>query len=89
MFYAITEQGVKKAYTRKQLNKKLKGILETAEFKFLGRDAVTILNEKDLEFVQDKRRISQIPIQQLYKKDMTKVLIFIVMLLQFILLIKG
>lgn len=89
MYYAITEQGVKKAYTRPQLNKKVKGLLENAEFKYCGRDAVTILNEKDLEFIQDKRRLSQIPVQQLYKRDTTKVILFIILLVQFICLIKG
>lgn len=89
MYFAITDYGVKKAFTRQKLNKKLKGLLENAEFEFFGRDAVTKLTNKDIEFIQDKKRMAQIPIQQLYKKDMTKALIFVVMLLQFILLIKG
>lgn len=88
-YYAITATGVKRAMTRQQLNKKLKGKLDTAEFKFVGKDAIVQLTESDLEFVQDKARIAQIPVQQLYKKDVTKLILYFVVVLQLIILIRG
>lgn len=88
-FYAITPTGVKKGVSRNHLNKKLKGVLDDAEFVFVGKDAIVKLTEKDLEFVQDKGRLSQIPIQQLYKKDITKLILYFVVILQLIILIRG
>lgn len=88
-YYALTDIGIFKAGTIKGLNKKLNAKFDRKEFVYIGKDAIVRLNDKDIDFVQDKKRLSQIPIQTLYKKDSTKYFLYFIIFLQIIMLIRG
>ena len=90
LYYAITENGVKDGKTLKLLNKKLGSQIEYAQMKSCGPDFIVKLTNDDIDFVQqDKKRIAQIPISNLYKSDNTiKYIVIFMLFLQFILLVK-
>lgn len=88
MFYVITNRGVIKGLTLKDVNIKMKTAFEISDFKVVGRDYIIKVTSQDIDFVQDKKRMSQIPIRNLYKADITKLLIYFMLFLQFILLVK-
>ena len=87
-YYVITEVGVYRASTIKGLNKKLKAKFDRKEFVYIGKDAITRMDDKDIDFVQDKKRLSQIPIETLYKKDYSKYVLYFILFIQLIILIK-
>lgn len=89
MFYAVTDTGVETGLTLQKLNKKLNSKLEKENMKKIGSDYVITLSNSDLQFIQDKKTMSKIPIQKLYKKGNEGLLIYIMLGLQLILLIKG
>lgn len=89
MYYVVTDYKVYSAKTRKGLNSMIDGKIEDAEMKTIGEDKIVYLSDVNLDFVQDKKRMSQIPIQALYKSDNTKLLFIAMLILQFILLVKG
>jgi hypothetical protein len=89
MFYAITENGVKQGIKMQQLNKKMDSKIEKEEMKKVGADYVIHLTQSDIQFVQDKKTMSRIPIQRLYKKGNDNLLIYLILGVQLILLIKG
>lgn len=89
-YYVLTEMGVKSAPSLKVLNKKYRMKLEDAEMISCGADRVIKLTADDLEFVQDKRRLEQIPIGNLYKSDsMQKYMMLFMIVLQFIIFVRG
>ena len=90
-YYAMTDEGVKSARTRNRLNKQLDGLLDENELYTLGPDKIVKLTAKDLEFIQDKRRMSRIPISNLYKKSnmVTNIVYLIIILLQIIAIAEG
>jgi hypothetical protein len=88
-YSVITDNGLVQSNTLLGINQKLKAKLEDKEFKQLGNDKIVKITDRDLEFIQDKKRLSMIPIRNLYKKNNTTMLLLVVVLvLQFILLIK-
>lgn len=89
MYHVITDSGVTTGRNLKLLNKKLDTQLEDSEFKIIGSDKVCKLSNDDLTFLQDKRRLSLIPISNLYKVDNSvKYVVYFILFLQFILLVK-
>ncbi len=90
MFYIITDNGIKAAKTLTQLNQKINANMQETEFQKVGSDSVVYLQKSDLAFVQDKKTMSKIPIQRLYKKsDSNSLVLYGILALQVILLIKG
>lgn len=88
MYYVITQEGVSKG-SLSSINKKLNTKLETQDFKFLGSDKIVTLSADNLEFLQDKKQLSKIPIQNLFKVDNTvKYITIFMVFLQFILMLK-
>ena len=77
MKYAITDSGVIVGKTILDLNKKLGTKLENEEMYHVGPDSFVKLSAGDIEFLQDKRRMSQIMFAQFFKKDNSTKLIII------------
>lgn len=88
MLYVITPSGVTSGKTLNQINKKLKAKFDENEFTQLGADKITKINTDDVEFVQDKKRLSMIPMSSLYKADNSKYYLIGILILQMILLLK-
>ena len=89
-YYVLTDTGVHSAPSLRLLNRKLKIKIEETEFSSCGADRVAKLTANDLEFLQDKRRLEAIPIGNLYKTDgMQKYIMIFIVVLQFIILVKG
>lgn len=83
MWYVITDRGVVKGRTRKECSLLLKGKIDSNEFVPLGPDMVCKMTDLDIDFVQDKYKLSQIMFSNFFKKDnSTKVMLFIVVFLQ-------
>jgi len=89
LVYIITDNGVYSGKTINAANRKLNAKLDEVEMVSLGADKVIRLTDKDIDFVQDKKRISLIPIANLYKSDNSiKYMIMIVLFLNFIMMFK-
>lgn len=89
MYYIITDNGVYTGKSLSQANRKLNAKLEDTETLSLGADKVVKLTNKDIDFVQDKKRLSLIPITNLYKSDNSmKYMVMAILFLNFILLMK-
>lgn len=89
MYYAITKKGVKTGITLPMLNKKLDAQLSEEEFRREGNDRVIQLTDSDLQFIQDKKTMSKIPIKSLYKKGDNNLILYIILALNFIILVRG
>ena len=89
MLYVLTPNGVVTGKTLGQVNKKLNAKLEESEFSQLGSDKIVRMETQDIDFVQDKKRLSIIPISNLYKSDGSmKYMLLGMLFLQFFLLVK-
>lgn len=69
MYYAITETKVYTAKSLSLLNRSMNGLMDDDEFKQIGGDRVALLTSSDLDFVQDKRKLSTIMFGNFFKKD--------------------
>lgn len=90
MYYFITKQGVIAGRTKKEceMNAKIKGKVDYDEMMALGGDYVVKLTDADIDFIQDKRKLSQIMFSNFFKKDNSaKVLCFLNLFLTFLLFI--
>lgn len=89
MYFVIKPSGVIYGRTLGSINKRLAAKIDEVEMESVGADKIIKLNNSDIDFVQDKKRISLIPMSNLYKQDnMTKYLIIAIFVLQFFLLMK-
>ena len=87
MYYVITDRGVFKGKTRKELSLQIKGKFDETEFKPLGPDKVVKVTDADIDFIQDKRVLSQIMFSNFFKKDNSvKVMVFFVLFFEFVIL---
>ena len=70
MYYFITKQGVIAGRTKKEceMNAKIKGKIDYDEMVALGSDYVVKLTDADIDFVQDKRKLSQIMFSNFFNK---------------------
>lgn len=89
-YIAITPNEVYQADSVEELNKEMDGLLGNSEFKRVGDCYIATMNNEDLTFIQDKKRMANIPWQRLAKKDKTvEYILYGVLVLQFITLIKA
>jgi|GEM_PF-4329123 len=77
-YYLINSSGVHSARTRNGLDSKLSISTEDIDYKCFGSDKVFFATSEDMSFLQDKKRLSMIPMERLYKKDTTTRLILII-----------
>lgn len=89
MYYAITSNGVITTKDLKSLNKQLNSKIEDIETYAAGSDKVVKLSDNDIEFVQDKKRLSLIPITKLYKEDKIITYVYIMIAMLAIIIIRG
>ena len=89
MYYAITETKVYSAKTLALLNRSMNGLIDEDEFKQIGGDRVALLSPSDLDFVQDKRKLSTIMFGNFFKKDtLPRNLMILNIILTFIMFIR-
>lgn len=89
MYYAITETKVYSAKTLVLLNRSMNGLMDEDEFKQIGGDRVALLSPSDLDFVQDKRKLSTIMFGNFFKKDtLPRNLMILNIILTFIMFIR-
>lgn len=81
MYYVITDNKVFSARSLKELEKKHKMTFAETDFISHGADFVVKLSQKDIEVALDARRLSLIPISNLFKKDNSNMIYFIVIIL--------
>lgn len=69
MIYQITDAGVRVGTDFKKFNNKHHVLLEEVECTKLGNDYVVITTNKDLDFLHDKARMSNIMMGNFFRKD--------------------
>jgi len=69
MIYQITDSGVRSARSFKELNNKYHILLEESECTPVGPDLVVYCNTMDIDFLQDKAKVSNIMFGNFFKKD--------------------
>lgn len=77
-YYLINSNGVHSARTRNNLDSKLQISTEDIDYKCFGSDKVFFATSEDMTFIKDKKRLSMIPMERLYKKDNTTNMILII-----------
>jgi hypothetical protein len=89
-YVVITKNKLHVAKSLKEINKQAKGMIEDEEFKAIGEDFIINLSDDDINFVQDKKRMSNIPWQSMISKDKTlNYLLYVVIVLCGIGIIRG
>ncbi len=69
MIYQITDAGVRTGKNFKDFNNKYDNLLEESECTPCGGDFVVYCNNQDLDFLQDKARVSNIMFGNFFRKD--------------------
>lgn len=71
MYYAIIKSGVVCGKTKKDIERdpRIHGRIDIDEMTSYGPDFVVKLTNDDINFVQDKRKLSQIMFQNFFKQD--------------------
>lgn len=69
MYYVVTPSKIYKGKTLNELNKNIGGKMDDDEFKSIGGDLIANLTSDDLDFVQDKKKLSSIMFGNFFKKD--------------------
>lgn len=70
MYIVITPSKIYTANTLSSLNKKIDGMMDEDEFYSIGGDLICNLSFTDLDFVRDKRKLSNIMFGNFFKKDL-------------------
>lgn len=69
MIYQITDSGVRSARTLREFNNKYHELLEESEMIPLGPDLVVYTQQRDIDFLMDKAKVSNIMFSQFFRKD--------------------
>lgn len=88
MFYVITEDGIKCGITINDINKKTGVTLKKEDFKRIGNDKLINLTDDDFDFIKDRKQLSRIIMSRLFKKESGQWLLYVILVIQFILLLK-
>lgn len=89
MYYVITDQGVIGVKKLSVLEKKYNMKMDQLDFTSVGGDFVIKISDKDIEFVKDAAKLNTLALNKLFKVDsMPKTLLYIVMIMQFITMVK-
>jgi hypothetical protein len=88
MIYQITDSGVRTGKNFKDFNNRYHILLEQSECYPCGPDYVVYCNNQDLDFLQDKARVSNIMFGNFFKKDNScKILCIANIILTFLVLV--
>ena len=88
MFYVVTEDGIKCGITINDINKKTGVTLKKEDFKRIGNDKLINLTDDDFDFIKDRKQLSRIIMSRLFKKESGQWLLYVILVIQFILLLK-
>lgn len=69
MIYQITDSGVRSARTLREFNNRYHELLEESEMVPLGPDMVVYTTQRDIDFLMDKAKVSNIMFSQFFRKD--------------------
>lgn len=69
MIYVITDHGVQTAKNINDFNRRYHVLLEEAELTPVGPDRVVKVTNQDIDFIQDKYRMSNIMFGNFFRKD--------------------
>lgn len=69
MIYVVTDRGVLASDKLSEINKKLDARIDKEELVWLGADAIVSMTDTDIDFVRDKKRMSNILFGNFFKKD--------------------
>lgn len=69
MIYVVTDTGVICSDSLEKINKKLDAAIEKDELHYFGSDQLVVMNRADLDFVQDKRKLSKVMFGNFFVKD--------------------
>ena len=69
MYYAVCDSGVYVSDNLKKLNNVLQAQLDEDEFTVLGADKILKITSADMDFIQDKRKMSRIFFGNFFKED--------------------
>ena len=87
MYIVIAENRVYTAKNLPSLNRSMNGLMD--EFKQIGADNVAVITAADLDFIQDKRKLSTIMFGNFFKKDtLPRNLMIINIVLTFIMFVR-
>lgn len=90
MFYVLTESGIFEEKSLAKLNKNYRLNLSLEDFKPIGEDYFLTLNNENLEYVRDLKKIAEIPMANLFKADTTgKIIQYIILAVSIINLLRG
>ncbi len=89
MYIVIAENRVYTAKNLPALNRSMGGLMDEDEFKQIGADNVAVITAADLDFIQDKRKLSTIMFGNFFKKDtLPRNLMIINIVLTFIMFVR-
>lgn len=89
MFYVITDNKVYSSSNLDKLNRKNHLKFDFNDFRAHGNDYVVCLSTKDIEFVQDCSKLSNIAMSKLFKADtLPKILLYVLIVMTFITMVK-
>lgn len=89
MYYVLTTTAVLRSASLKMLNKKHNTAFERNEFRRIGNDYFIRVTNDDFEFQQDKSRLAKIPMQNLYRRDTTRLMLTGTLFLQALVLLSS
>lgn len=89
-YILITDRHVYTGDSSAQIAKVTNLPIEESEFKRLDNYFISKVSDVDIDFLQDKKRLSNIPWQSMLKKDMTeRYILYAVIVLEIFNLIRG
>lgn len=88
MYIVITDSQIYVSRNLKLLNKKINGHLDKSDFKQIGNKKIIKLSNDNLDYIKDLNKIKSIPFSKLYKTENIKAYLIVMLILQFILMVK-
>ena len=87
MIYVITDHGVQTAKNINDFNRRYHVLLEETELTPVGPDRVVRVTNQDIDFIQDKYRMSNIMFGNFFRKDNSGKVLMIVNIILTVLII--
>lgn len=81
MIYVVTDSGVISGKNLNEVNRILKSNIDLDELKVVGSDRFINMTDKDIDFVQDKRKMSRIFFGNFFRSDTKPIKIMVIAIL--------
>jgi len=91
MYIVILPNKIEIDKSLKAINKKHDMLIEETELKTIGEHSICNMTNENIEFAQDKKRISSLAMNKLYKKNDSemKIYLIVIMIISIIGLLQG